>query len=551
MANVIARTACPKCSSSSDGRGRYISWDNGTSYCFVCQYRGGRVNMMDVEKEAKTIDPSILNLLQNPVFFNKESRGIPGKFYRELGIGYNVLYGQNYIIYPYGKLGYKLRGKDKKFKSEGDLYNGTYFLEHIHEKASNYTLVITEGEADAIAAYYALGLDKYRVTSLPSGSSSVKKFIQTFGEKLNQPKRIILAFDMDEPGEKARQEFLKYYNGGAEICIASYTEKDANDMVKVGKIKELYWAIVKATPKIPENIVNMSREELAKFLYQDPPLSWPIRGFPTFDRVSRGIRLSELSIYAGATDSGKSTLVVQIYGDIVDEFQVPLFYVDLETPLDRSYYRWVAYWSTKRYKANKHLGPDNPYIPLTFENLVSNPKLVTEEYYLKFYDEFGHNLIQYDSEGGNILKLDKLLQLMKYSEKIRRAQIIIIDNITATTSALAGEGGDRILIDNLMEQLAQFAKNERVHVVGIAHLSKPPGEEGFQEGRKIKVTDLRGSGNIGNRATNTIYIEGNMDEGSTRRTIVMGKTKIGRSRNIACDVYIRDDESEGGLLIPC
>lgn len=548
MSNVVSREPCPKCSTDGDGKKRFISWDNGSSHCFSCNYSTGSVKKSDFKKEEKRIEPEIRKLLENPKYFSKDYRGIPPKFYREIGLGYNIIHGSKKFIYPYGKKGYKLRGAGKSFYSEGDIYNGEMFLEHLHDKATPYTLVVTEGEHDAIAAYYALGLEKYRVTSLPSGSTSVKKFFELYAEKLTSVKRIILAFDNDDPGKKAVKEFLKLCDV-ENVCVAQYSEHDCNKMVEMDKCEELVKAITHAKTKVPENISQMTPDELADFLHNEPPPSWPIRDFPILDRISRGIRLKELTIWAGATDSGKSTVAVQVYGNIIDEFKVPCFYVDLETPLDRSYFRLVAFWSTKRYKENQHLGDANPYIPLTFENLVCNPQCVSKEYYKEFQKDFGKYIIPYDSDGGSLLTLDKLLKLMQYSDKIRKAKIIIIDNITATTSALAGEGGDRVLIDNLMEKLAQFAKANPVHVAGIAHLSKPKEGDGFQEGRKIRISDLRGSTNIGNRATNTIYIEGDMDDGSTERKIVLGKTKIGRLRNVYCDTYIREDENEGGMLV--
>ena len=256
MSNVVEHTSCPSCP-SSDGRAVY---EDGTSYCFVCQtYFPSEDNnestpeysedsKMPIVKEVEYSCRKVMSYPINPI----EGRGINQATAEKYGIRvqYNTTTGEpvSYYFprYKDGVLtGYKVRRADKKaFYSVGDTKSPDFFGQNTTNNKGKMVL-ITEGEIDALSAYQMFKEKgkEYRVWSLPDGANTraVKQNI----EILEAFDSVILALDQDKVGQECAREIAELLSPG-KVRIMTFSEKDANDMLKKGKSDEWYKLLTRA-----------------------------------------------------------------------------------------------------------------------------------------------------------------------------------------------------------------------------------------------------------------------------------------------------------------
>ena len=177
-----------------------------------------------------------------------------------------------------------------------DLFNW-----HNAKKSGAYRLIITEGEADAVAVdriYELYGKDEYKpaVVSLPYGAGSARKSIQKHLNDIRRLfKEVVLSFDMDEKGRQAVKEVMLLLPDAKDAQLPA---KDANDCIKQGVQKAAYKALQwdSAPPKHSSLIFGEAVHEEAKVQAEYGELSWP---FASLNKKLRGIRYGE-TIYIGA-----------------------------------------------------------------------------------------------------------------------------------------------------------------------------------------------------------------------------------------------------------
>jgi twinkle protein len=124
-----------------------------------------------------------------------------------------------------------LRTPDKDFLWLGDARKVQLFGQHLF-KMFGKKLVITEGEIDCMTIAQAFNL-KYPVVSVPSGSTSAKKYIKRHLEYVCSFDEVVLAFDEDDAGKTATEEVATLLPPG-KVKIMSYDGyKDANELYLV------------------------------------------------------------------------------------------------------------------------------------------------------------------------------------------------------------------------------------------------------------------------------------------------------------------------------
>jgi len=90
--------------------------------------------------------------------------------------------------------------------------------------------------------------------------------------------------------------------------------------------------------------------------------------------------------------------------------------------------------------------------------------------------------------------------------------VIIIDHITAAATGLLNisndyEGGnsERLLIDNIMKELRGLVSRTGVHIDVVSQLKKT--QKAYEEGDRITLQDLRGSGSLSSVPNTVIALE--------------------------------------------
>jgi len=129
--------------------------------------------------------------------------------------------------------------------------------------------------------------------------------------------------------------------------------------------------------------------------------------------------------------------------------------------------------------------------------------------------------------------------------------VIVLDHITAAAAGLLndssdfdGGGSERLLIDNIMKELRALVSRTGVHIDVVSQLKKTT--KAYEEGVRITLQDLRGSGSLSSVPNTVIALERdrqNPDDRVSNTTIVrvLKNRLTGRSGVAACLYY--DHES--------
>jgi twinkle protein len=95
-------------------------------------------------------------------------------------------------------------------------------------------------------------------------------------------------------------------------------------------------------------------------------------------------------------------------------------------------------------------------------------------------------------------------------------KFLILDHISIAVSGLEGEN-ERRIIDKLMTDLAVLTQETGVGIIIISHLRKTDGKgKSHEEGGKISLDDLRGSGALKQLSFTVIALERNQQDEDPR-----------------------------------
>ena len=188
---------------------------------------------------------------------------------------------------------------EKGFWAVGESANGLFGADYVTPQLTKGTLLITEGQIDALSMAEA-GMP---AVSIPSGVSNCK-WITECWEYLQGFHTIKLAYDMDEPGQKALDEVARRL-GVSKCLIVKMELKDASDMLQAGKISELQTAVAKAAPPETTDITPAEKykEEVRDLLKQDRSLIGDMVFLPNLEHR---LRDHEITIVYGREFSGKT-----------------------------------------------------------------------------------------------------------------------------------------------------------------------------------------------------------------------------------------------------
>lgn len=483
-------TSCDACG-SSDGNAVY---DNNTAHCFVCGAYTAKVDMDGTETEDTVDTPTTSK------FINGDFQDIPKrKLSEEVCQKFNYMVGEykgqpchiaNYydpvtrrLIAQKIRLPKSADGK-KKFTIIGQGKGLPFYGQHMYNGGKS--VVITEGEIDAVSVAMAMGKGKWPVVSLPNGSGSVIETIETYYDWLDTFEKIVLCFDQDEPGRKALEQALPLLPPG-KAYIMTLPLKDANEvLLELGPqpISDAFW---NAQQWRPDGIVSgeeISLESLMEAI--NPGFSTP---FPLFNERYGGIRKQEILLLTAGSGIGKSTLARELGYALHQTHGLRVGNVFLE--------------ESNKKTAQGYIAIDNN-VPLG--KLRANPALLTKDQWQASYDKLlKKGLFFYDHFGS--LDSARLLSKLRYMATALKCDFIILDHISIVVSGQEGSGeGERRDIDMLMTKLRQLVEETGVGVIAIVHLKQPEGKP-HEEGGRVTLSQLRGSGSLKQLSDGVLALE--------------------------------------------
>lgn len=359
----------------------------------------------------------------------------------------------------------KVRTLPKGFHTIGDIAKGGCFGRNFFMAGSNRSVVITEGELDALSVYQVC-----RVPAVSVRSSNTGKLDAAIDRQwLNSFERIYLCLDGDGPGRDAAREIagLFDFNKVYQIKFPGGSRKDANDYVRNGESEELAKLFLSAKRYLPEQVVS-SWQEFDKILSEVPKsgVSYP---WPTLNYMTYGIRTGESVLITAQKGVGKTEVMHSILYHLLRETKDAIGTIFLEEPKKRLL-QAVAGIHLRR---PVHL-PDCGVADTQVSAAVH--EAVQEDDRLHLYSHFGSD----DPE--------TILDTIRFLVSARGCRYILLDHITMVVSGLGGDN-ERRALDYLSTRLEMMVKELDFALIFVSHVN----DDGLTRGSRniFNIADMR------------------------------------------------------------
>jgi twinkle protein len=350
-------------------------------------------------------------------------------------------------------------------------------------KPQGKKLYITEGEYDALSVYQALkegsNLPGYHpnVCSLSAGSAHALKDFAISSSLLDGYEELVLVFDNDEAGKKARDAICKAFAGRVSFVTIPHPFKDANEMAVGGKNTDLKWLCLTHAKKYqPDGIVRARtlkadlRNAIRECAHTYPDT------MPKLNEMLYGPWPGSIVTITSGSGCGKTQFLRELFYHLLSNYSDPIAGLFLEE--DKM--------ETIRGIMSLHMGKRL--------NLPDTP--VTEEEEDEAFEALFDNdrVMLYTFFGG--MDDSSLLSKLRYFA-ITGHKFIFLDHLSMVVGADAKQGDERLRLDALMHDLAKFVKEYQVTLFNVVHLRKADSSGvPFELGAVPSVDDLRGSGSI-------------------------------------------------------
>lgn len=500
---------CPSCDSSD----AYAIDDQGWGNCFSChkrRYEG---------------DASVKVTTKHKGYTMKHNLNIEALPERKLSLETCKFYGVGYrgddLFFPINDaMAYKVRINGKKqFKIEGNFAEAKQLFGQDKFAEGGKFVVVTEGEFDAMSFYQMSGRYNTPSVSVRNGAQSAVTDIKNNFEYLNSFETIILWFDSDDAGKEAASKCADILGGKAKIVQPSSEYKDANDYLIANKSAEAMKQFWNAKPYTPEGIINgKDLYDLVMQPMEKPDHYYPFKGL---NELTYGIRSGELITLTAGSGLGKSQLAREIIYHILVNSDENVGMLFMEENVRKTGLSIMS------------LNCDKPlHLPTTIYTQEEKDKafdatLGTGRVWL--FDHFGSN------------KIDNIISRLEYMAKVLECKRIVLDHFNIIVSS--GENGtdERKVLDELMTKLRTFVERTGVTLFGICHLARAPsGSKSHEEGGRVSLGQLRGSGGIAQLSDIAIGLERNQqsDDNVERHTTTVRilKNRFSGDTGKACQI---------------
>lgn len=538
---VIDREPCPKCQANgNDNSGDNLArYDDGHGYCFACgHFEKGDDDYVAPERADRDFNPYRGSCVEIP------SRWIEEKTCRRYGYQVATSNGKEFHIANYYKnqqlVAQHLRGVEpKSFKWTGSPKGCELFGQNLWSEGGK-RLVITEGEIDCLTVNQLLG-GTWPVVSLPNGVQSAVKDIKQNIEFINSFGDVIIMFDMDDAGQEAATKVAGILPPG-KAKIAKLPNKDANECLTSGEGKVVVNAIWQAQEYKPDEILHVGAikddvEQRAQAVY---PFPWD-----TLSEFLLGQRSHELTLWTSGTGSGKSTILRELAMHHLTEGRSVGMVMLEESPLETRD-DMVSLIMNKPVRSIRAAEMMNKLRVSMGKEEISVETGTFEEG--EYEDALGKlaatKLYIYDHLGQNAMA--NILARIEYMATALGVDVIILDHITAMAAGLLGadkdvHGGnsERILIDTVMKELRAISVRTGVHIDIVSQLKKT--DKAYEEGSRITLQDLRGSGSLSSVPNTVVSLERNRqapsDRDSNTTLVRVLKNRMTGRAGAACALY--------------
>jgi twinkle protein len=362
------------------------------------------------------------------------------------------------LVFPYYSngclVGAKFKTVDKKFYYQGK-QSGTFFGQNTVPRDRKDSIIVTEGELDAVAFYQATGIP---TISIPTGAAGAAKFIKEHLKWLEQFKRIYISFDNDAAGNSAADEVVSLIRKDKCYRVSFHLPgiKDACGALEMGVRersfdgeKYLRESLSLASSMIDENFSWKSTMpsffgERSGDLLPSQPIRRIKTGIKELDN-NLVLRQEEVTTIFSDPSVGKSSLVRQIAANRIKARKPVLMFVfeeSIQTTVSKLGYMYTN--SNEVYPTQYH------------------PTLV------EMKEAFVEACVISNYTGGCDLK--RIETDIEYAVRSADVDLVIFDNVTACVSS----EGERSMsaVNSLYALFVRLGKELKHHTIVVSHTKR-------------------------------------------------------------------------------
>lgn len=411
----------------------------------------------------------------------------------------NVSGKQLEIEFPYNNGATKLRQWDNKnFRWEGEAREAYLFGMDKFAPASGQAITITEGEIDCMSVFQMSG-SKYPCVSVRNAQGA-RSDCEKAHKYLNSFDKIYLAFDNDEPGQKAAAEVAKLFDVNKVYLVEMGGGcKDANDYLTKGRQAEFIRTWWNAKKFLPKNIVN-SYDQIKEVLSRESAGSVADYPFSTLQDMTYGIRFGEVNLFTAQEKVGKTEIMRAIEHHLLKTTDYNMAIIHLEEAEKRSVQGLLSY----ELGVPVHLPDCSASVD---EQLKSYEGLTKRDGRLHFYTHFGSD------------DPDTILDTIRYLVGVCHCKFVFLDHITMLVTGYEGDD-ERKKLDYISTRLAMLTRELDFTLFLVSHVN----DNG----------QTRGSRNISKIADLIVHLErdneaADFDTRNTTSLMVKGNRFAGKS----------------------
>jgi len=486
---------CADCESSD----ALTVYDDGHTFCFSCEkYRDSASPIAQME-EYRVIDK-----VKDDIVWSDRRISNAVKDY------YEVTANDAQVKFPYYdfvglRRATKIREVNKQFRTEGDFKECTLFGIHTLNKAAagdakSKTIIVTEGEADALAAFQmankiphsAASITKrgnaiVPVVSIKSGAASAERDFKENLEFLESFDRVFICFDSDVAGSKPVERCAKLLRPG-KAYIVKLEHKDPCEYTKNGLDDSFVAHLKDSACYTPAGICNAATN--FDGLWSEQNLSSIDFPWPKVQAKTLGTRAREIVTWAAGTGVGKSSILRELQHHYLKTIDSNIGIIALEESVDRTRRGILSVEADDRLHLNEVFDKySKEEIKKYFDNTLGTGRVF-------IYDHFGS------------LEMEDLLNRVRYMVQGLDCSVIFIDHLSILVSGL-DITDERKAIDRTMTMLRQLTEETGCSIHLVTHLRRLSSDKSHEEGNEVNLGHLRGSHGIAQISDSVISLERN------------------------------------------
>lgn len=444
-------TECPN--PDCDGRDNFKRQSNGWGHCFKCginQSPEGQIKE-SVARETPPAKPKA-----PPIPLGERFEAMPDRdISRATAEKFKVWTEGRYRFFPNFKDGVHCGTKRKNLDEKRDQkWSGEQHElcgQHLFPPGCAKTITVTEGEEDMMAAYEMMG-SKWPVVSVINGTGSALLDVKRNYEYLSSFSKVVLSFDNDEIGRATAKKIAGLFPAGKCRIMRHARHKDANDYKRAGDAAAYTKEWWDAPDFMPDGLKFGS--SLWDSIINRPnhfATDYPWEGL---NRLTYGIRLSELVVITAETKIGKTSILKEIEYKLLmnEEIKKKGFgvgFLHLEEPEHDTVMGLMSIHAGKPFHLPDTVKTEEEMRD-AYDAVVNNERVVV-------WDHFGSNSVE--------AVLNKVRHMAALGCKY-----IVLDHLSIVVSDQSGD--ERKQLDEITTKLKTLCMELNIALIAVIHQNR-------------------------------------------------------------------------------